>query len=107
MTCMLLVADGKKECNYRAKEEMLRNFKNCSEEFKKEYNDGLEKSYDLERVTCQLVDNLIGTCGEIWNLCHTKEMVLKIKENQVKQMLKSNSDQEIDIENCSAVRLLR
>ena len=108
MMGMILTTNGMKECDREEREDMVENFKNCSGEFKKVYHENdLKNKDDMERVTCQLVDNLIGICGELWNLCHSKEVVMKIKAKQVKEMVKNNADQEVDIESCKEVVNLR
>ena len=105
---MILMTHGMKECDREEREEMVKNFQNCSGEFKKVYHEhDVENKDDLEKIICQLVDGLIGTCGELWNLCHSREIVMKIKEKQVKEMVKNNVDQEVDIEKCKEVVKLR
>ena len=108
MMGIILMTYGRKECDREEREEMVENFKNCSGEFKKVYHENdLKNKDDLERVTCQLVDNLIGICGELWNLCHSKEVVMKIKAKQVKEMVKNNAEQDVDIEKCKEVVKVR
>ena len=75
----ILMTHGMKECDREGRKEMVENFKNCSGEFKKVYHEhDVENKDDLEKIICQLVDGLIGTCGELWNLCHSQELVMKI-----------------------------
>jgi hypothetical protein len=102
------VAGGMMECEERDTKAMMKNFINCTGEHKNEYKQKIaQDNVDVEKVTCQLVNSLVDTCGELWNLCHSKEEVKKMKDRQVQEMILKNSDSEIDIEQCLTVAKYR
>eukprot|EP00091_Calanus_sinicus_P002428 TRINITY_DN12467_c0_g1_i4.p1 TRINITY_DN12467_c0_g1~~TRINITY_DN12467_c0_g1_i4.p1 ORF type:complete len:320 (+),score=76.99 TRINITY_DN12467_c0_g1_i4:137-961(+) len=96
------------ECEERDREEMMKNFINCTGEHKNEYKQMMAlENVDIEEVTCKLVNSLVTTCGELWNLCHSVEEVKRMKDMQVKEMITRNSDSGIDIEQCLTVAQYR
>ena len=58
-------------------------------------------------MTCQLLNSLVETCGELGNLCHSREEVKRMKDMQVQEMILKNSESEIDIAQCLAVAKYR
>ena len=102
------VADSMMECEEMDKKAMMENFINCTGEHKNEYNQmKTQDNVDVEKVTCQLVNSLVDTCGELWNMCNSREEVKRIKNMQVQDMILKNSDSEIDIKQCLAVAKYR
>lgn len=96
------------ECEERDKKDMMENFINCTGEHKNEYKQMIaQANVDVEKVTCKLVNSLVETCGELWNLCHSVEEVKRMKDMQVKEMIFKNSDSEVDIEQCLTVAKYR
>ena len=102
------VTESMMDCEERDKKAMMENFINCTGEHKNEYKQMItQDNVDVEKVTCQLVNSLVDTCGELWNLCHSREEVKMMKDRQVQEMILKNSDSEIDIEQCLAVAKYR
>ena len=112
VTCIqasvISVAQCMVECKEREKKDMMANFINCTGEHKNKYKQKIaNNNVDVEKVTCQLVNSLVETCGELWDLCHSREEVKRMKDMQVQEMILKNSDSEIDIEQCLAVTKYR
>jgi len=105
---LVLLTQGRMECEQEEREDMVENFVNCTGEFKNEYNRVMkEGNVDVERVTCNLMTNLVDTCGELWGLCHSREEVMRMKAMQVENLILKNSDSEVDIEKCLVVSKYR
>ena len=105
---LVLLTQGRMECEQEEREDMVENFVNCTGEFKNEYNRVMkEGNVDVERVTCNLMTNLVDTCGELWGLCHSREEVMRMKAMQVENLIIKNSDSEVDIEKCLVVSKYR
>ena len=96
------------ECKEGEKKDMMEIFINCTGEHKNKYNQMMIKDLaDVEKVTCKLVNSLVDTCGEFWDLCHSREEVKRMKDMQVQEMILKNSESEIDIAQCLAVAKYR
>ena len=108
LASVISVAQCMVECKEREKKDMMENFINCTREHKNKYNQMMNKDdADVEKVTCKLVNSLVNTCGELWDLCHSREDVKRMKDMQVQEMILKNSESEIDIEQCLAVAKYR
>ena len=108
LASVISVAQCMVECKEREKKDMMENFINCTGEHKNKYNQMMIKDdADVEKVTCKLVNSLVDTCGELWDLCHSREDVKRMKDMQVQEMILKNSESEIDIGQCLAVAKYR
>ena len=90
--------------------EIMNNFRNCTGVHKKQYMQKLEVEDALttkNAAACELVVNLVETCGNLWELCHTMEEVESIKEKQIEDLISKNKDISLDIVSCLEVHRSR
>lgn len=81
---------------------------NCTGEYKKEYTRMMKSdNVEVDKVTCNLVNSLVETCGELWGLCHSREEVVRMKNMQMENMISKNSESPVDIEKCLAISQYR
>ena len=95
-------------CTVDDQTKMKEAFINCTSSYKEEYNLALgEEDVDEEEVTCWLMENIVGTCGDLWRKCHTEEEVRRMKDMQVESLLYKNRGASIDIEICPTSKEFR
>merc|ERR1740131_847485 len=105
---MVHLAVGQMECGEREMEDMTNKFHQCSSRHKDIYMIEMEvPGAEVELVTCQLVKDLVDTCGELWSLCHQKEKVDIIKDMQLEAILTKNSDSGVSLDQCPIVQEFR
>ena len=95
-------------CTLEDQRRVQARFSNCTSEYKAEYSRvvGSNKE-EVEKLTCQLVEDIVEVCGDEWRECHDEEDVRRMKDMHVESLLNKNRRARVDIELCQVVRLFR
>ena len=67
----------------------------------------LKQEVDVEIATCELVDNVVNDCGDIWKECHTLEEVSEMKKRQVEALVERNRNAVWLVEKCGSIKKYR
>ena len=95
-------------CDLKIRNKISEKFRNCTGHYKNEYKKQmLEKEANIEISTCELVDNVVNDCGDIWKECHTLEEVREIKNRQVKALVEKNRNAMGLMEKCGSIKKYR
>jgi len=95
-------------CTLEDQRRVQARFSNCTSEYSAEYSRVVESSKeDVEKLTCQLVEDIVEVCGDEWRECHDEEDVRRMKDMHVESLLNKNRRARVDIELCQVVRLFR
>ena len=99
---------SQKRCDMKLLKKMSDKFHNCTHYYKKIYqNNILTKGANIEVITCELVDNVVNDCSEIWRECHSVEEVKQIKIMQVEALVEKNRNVFDMIQFCSSIQTYR
>ena len=93
-------------CDKIQEEEMQEKFSNCTTKYNKDYimkvEDGVE---DIKAATCDLMENMVTVCGDIWRSCHGLEEVHGMKMMFVEHLVTRNPNS--NIEECESINKFR
>ena len=101
-------------CDTKELKEMHQRFSVCTMKYRERYSNAMAVLEDSEsegdhliKVTCQLVDSLVGVCGDTWNSCHTAAEVSGLKQMYVESLRKKNENASISIEDCDSIKNIK
>jgi len=103
------VAEG---CDKTALELMKEKFDKCMVRYSEEYHDTrqnlegeLVKNRELyvKEATCIFLNKTIEKCGELWEDCHTEEVVRRMRELQTESIVEKYRE-DVDTERCPIVK---
>merc|ERR1712012_1335706 len=66
-----------------------------------------DQDLDIASVTCQLLDNMVTVCGEVWRQCHSVDQVETMRTMFVEKLIMSNRDATFNIQECDSIRKFR
>ena len=109
-TCLLVVILVPKNvmavCDKIQEEEMQEKFSNCTTKYNKDYRMTVEEGVDdIKAVTCDLMNNMITVCGDIWRFCHDPEEVHGMRMMFVEHLITRNPNS--NIEQCESINKFR
>lgn len=87
---------------------MHTRFGQCTAMYRQLYETALaEGGQEIGMVTCELLDNMVTVCGEVWRQCHPANMVENMRTGFVEKLILSNKDATFDIEHCDSIQKYR
>ena len=80
--------------------EMQADFTNCSRMYTEEHFNTEEGD------TCQLVNSVVGKCGELWQRCHTSREVRRMRDLHIEALIRQYGA-EGGLDGCDIVKEYR
>jgi len=99
MVCAAM-AEGGKDCSVVEHKKMQADFTNCSGIYTEEH-------FNSEmRNVCDLVRNVVESCGEMWTRCHSDLEVRRMRDLHIEALLRQYGEQG-ELEGCQLVEEYR
>merc|ERR1711874_189306 len=99
MVCAAM-AEGGKDCSVVEHKKMQADFTNCSGIYTEEH-------FNSEmRNVCDLVRNVVESCGEMWTRCHSDMEVRRMRDLHIEALLRQYGEQG-ELEGCQLVEEYR
>ena len=95
-------------CDTEMVEMMQTRFGQCTTMYRQQYETALlEGDQEMEGVTCELLDNMVTVCGEVWRQCHPAHQVEIMRAGFVEKLVLSNREATFNIEQCDSIQKYR